>query len=241
MSAFRYEYVTPETVGNLNHLLRLGWQPVREITAGSAGSDRMLVVLSKESEFPVFDGEEIVPGVSLGFLSDVMLFEGFEPAELRQLIPQCEITTVDEDARLFERGDPSDAIFVVLSGEVQVTLPDLPDLRQAVVTLVRGGVFGESSYFSESPHTMAATAGSAGATLLSLTRPALESMLQAQLPVAAKLTHNAASILAARLQETDEWVRELLSDRQRDQINASWRRFRHHVRSSDTFGGFFGV
>ena len=56
-----------------------------------------------------------------------------------------------------------------------------------------------------------------------------------------KLPNVVVNSRAARLQETDEWVWDLLSQSQQAQISASWRRFRHRVTGNDSSGGFFGV
>ncbi len=170
-----------------------------------------------------------------------MLFEDFSDDELRIVINQCSVQSVAADAELFNQGDESEAIYVVLNGDVEVTLPELPVQGQSVVKLEAGGVFGESTFFSETPHTMSATAGPNGATLLALDHVAFDELFQAEVPSILKLSTNAARILAARLQETDEWVWSLLTQSQQAQISASWRRYRHRVSGSDQSGGFFGV
>ncbi len=243
MKLFRYEYVTQDTVSRLNRILRRGWCPVRETKSeeGNSESSTWLVLLEKECDVSPFAGDEIVAGVPVDFLQGVMLFEDFSDDELRIVINQCSVQSVAADAELFNQGDESEAIYVVLNGDVEVTLPELPVQGQSVVKLEAGGVFGESTFFSETPHTMSATAGPNGATLLALDHVAFDELFQAEVPSILKLSTNAARILAARLQETDEWVWSLLTQSQQAQISASWRRYRHRVSGSDQSGGFFGV
>ena len=76
--------------------------------------------------------------------------------------------------QLLAPGDASESICIVLTGDVDVMLPELPVKGQSVVNLKPGGVFGESAFFSENPHTMSASAGDTGATLLVLDRTAYD-------------------------------------------------------------------
>lgn len=73
-----------------------------------------------------------------------------------------------------------------------------------------------------------------------LTRERFDELLQARRMSAYKLALNAASLLGARLQGTDNWIRELLQEEQSARIAQSWHRFRRRVdRTSDFSGGFF--
>ena len=137
--------------------------------------------------------------------------------------------------QLFAPGDASESICIVLTGDVDVMLPELSVKGQSVVNLKPGGIFGESA------HTMSASAGDFGATLLVLDRTAYDEIYQEQPSALLKLANNAARILAARLQEPDEWVWDLVSQSQQAQISASWRRFRHRITGNDLSGGFLSV
>jgi CRP-like cAMP-binding protein len=243
MKYYRYEYVTQESLSRLNRILRRGWCPVREVDRknGDSVASPELVLLEKEGEHLSFVGGEILAGVPVDFLHDVMLFEDFTTDELRYVVNQCDVQSFAAGTQLFVPGDASESICIVLTGDVDVMLPELPVQGQSVVNLKPGGVFGESTFFSESPHTMSVSAGESGATLLVLDRIAYDEIFQEQPSAVLKLANNAARILAARLQETDEWVWDLLSQSQQAQISASWGRFRHRVTGNDSSGGFFGV
>ncbi len=239
MKMQRYESVAADSLMGLNRLLRQGWHPVREIS-GPAGT--VLTLLEKESDFPPFPGAVLMDGVPVEFLADVMLFENFSMDEIRQVVGKCELVTHRKSDVIFSQGDAADAVFVVVSGEIEIVLPGLPDAETSVAVLQPGGVFGESTFFSESPHTMSARCGSDSATLLALGRISCDELLQSGSAAALKLLHNSARILAGRLQETDQWVRTLLTESQMSQISASWRRFRHRVSGTDHVGGgFFGI
>ncbi|MEZ6059915.1 MAG: cyclic nucleotide-binding domain-containing protein [Planctomycetaceae bacterium] len=249
MKIYRYESVRFDAADGLNSLLRQGWLPIREthIPSGSESNSEsaaatLLILLEKEVDRLPFPGETLAGNVPITFLQDVMLFDGFELNDLQRVVGLCDVRTFDPETVLFQTGDEAHWLAVVLKGDVQVGLPELPVQQTTIAVLQPGGVFGESTFFSESPHTMSARTGANGATLLSLTRPSYDELAHIDANVAARLANNAARILAGRLQETDEWVWELLQQNQIAQVSASWRRFRHRVRGGDVAGGgFFGV
>ncbi len=243
MKIHRYEFVGPDSLVRLNDLLAHGWSPVREICGVAAdGSGNTLVLLEKESDVLQFPGDALIEGVPLEFLMDVMLFENFTLEEIRQVVRLCRITTLSRGAKIFSNGDPAESLYVVLVGDVEVLLPELPVEETTVVLLNPGGVFGESTFFSETPHTMSASCASDSVTLLSLNRVAFNEIFQTNSGVALRLVNNVARILAARLQETDQWVWNLLQQSQFARVSTSWRRFRHRVGGTESGGGgFFGI
>jgi CRP-like cAMP-binding protein len=243
MKIHRYEFVGPDSLVRLNDLLAHGWSPVREICGVAAdGSGNTLVLLEKEADVLQFPGDALIEGVPLEFLMDVMLFENFTTEEIRQVVSLCRITTLSRGAKIFSNGDPAESLYVVLVGDVEVLLPELPVEETTVVLLNPGGVFGESTFFSETPHTMSASCASDSVTLLSLNRVAFNEIFQTNSAVALRLVNNVARILAARLQETDQWVWNLLQQSQFARVSTSWRRFRHRVGGTESGGGgFFGI
>ena len=195
---------------------------MREICGVAAdGSGNTLVLLEKEADVLQFPGDALIEGVPLEFLMDVMLFENFTTEEIRQVVSLCRITTLSRGAKIFSNGDPAESLYVVLVGDVEVLLPELPVEETTVVLLNPGGVFGESTFFSETPHTMSASCASDSVTLLSLNRVAFNEIFQTNSAVALRLVNNVARILAARLQETDQWVWNLLQQSQfRESVRA---------------------
>lgn len=243
MKIHRYEHLGPDSLNKLNDLLRHGWSPVREICGPAAdGAGSTLVLLEKESAFIEFQGENLIEGVPVDFLLNVMLFENFTSQEIRQVVSLCRITNNSRGTQIFSKGDASESIYVVLAGDVEVVLPELPVEESSVVKLNPGGVFGESTFFSETTHTMSASCASDSVTLLALDRVAFDEIFETNHGVALRLVNNVARILAARLQETDQWVWNLLQQSQFARVSSSWRRFRHRVGGTEGVGGgFFGI
>lgn len=243
MKIYRYESLSQTSLNALNTLLSHGWTPVREVSgSGDDATTGSLVLLEKEVTSTPFQGDVLIEGVPLEFLAGVMLFENFTISEIREVVGLCRITTRQKGSAIFAKGDPAEAMFVVLAGDVEVLLPELPVEDATVVLLQPGGVFGESTFFSETSHSMSASCATECVTLLTLDRAAFEELFQSNSPIALKLVHNVARILAARLQETDQWVWNLLQQSQFARISSSWRRFRHRVGGTESVGGgFFGI
>ena len=65
-----------------------------------------------------------------------------------------------------------------------------------------------------------------------LTRDRFDELMQGGLAAAWLIALNAAAILANRLNETDDWVRELLEQEQNARIAESWKRFRESTRGT---------
>ena len=102
-------------------------------------------------------------------------------------------------------------------------------------------VFGESSFFSGGAHA-ADAAAVADVEVLAVPRAGFDELLQASRPVAWKIAMNAAGILGVRLQETDDWLAELLQEEEDARIAQSWQRFRENAgRGSFTPHRFFGT
>ena len=245
MSLQRYEIVKTDRLEAINRRLAEGWRSVRETRmSGEVKPDHdpgTLVLLERDDEFPRFPGEELVPGVSLSVVEGVPLFAGLLVEELRELLAACEIQSCGEEDVIFEAGEVADALYVILIGEVQV---DLPELRLGGTEIIKLGpmeTFGESTFFAPADHTATAYALTDVQTLR-LGRDRYLDLLQGQRQSAYKLAINAAQILGTRLQATDQWVYQLLTEGQSQQIAASWHRFRSRIGGETPFqGGLFRV
>ncbi len=85
-------------------------------------------------------------------LSSLPLFNGLEPAVLRQIAAAAEWLSLPGGSTLFRAGERPDALYVVLSGCLGVFMPDStpPQIRGRVVA---GGTVGEMGLISGRPRT----------------------------------------------------------------------------------------
>ncbi len=244
MKRFRYETVTAGSVDQINWLLTRGWRPVREslvMPGDEGGAATVLVLLERDDALPTWQGEMLTDGIPLSFLEDAPLLADLSEQELREFVAAAEPLAFAEEDVLFEQGHQEQSLFVLLSGEVDIHLVGLPIEDPVVLKAKARDVFGESTFFAPAAHTARGVAVSSGQALR-LRRSQYDVLRQAERLVAFKLAENAARILGTRLQETDEWVREILEEDQNAQIAHSWQRFRRRMSGpSDSSYGFVHI
>ncbi|MFG0335051.1 MAG: Crp/Fnr family transcriptional regulator [Maioricimonas sp. JB049] len=241
MKRYRYVLAPEGDLSDVNRLLAMGWQPVRETFGDrdASGPWTAMILLERDDPFPVVTGETLSGDVPLSYFDDVKLLDGLVGEELRELLSACELCTYADGEVIFEAGDIGRTLHVIVQGKVALRFADLPVEETEVVELNPKDAFGESTFFSPAAHSLTAEAVGAAGTM-KLTRERYDELLQARRTSAYKLGLNAAALLGARLQETDRWVRDLLQEEQSTRIAQSWHRFRRRVeRTSDYSGGFF--
>ncbi len=117
-----------------------------------------------------------------------------------------------------------------LIGAVAIELDVPGDEDSLVATVEPQGVYGEASFFHPAPHS-ATVRCREPTTLLRPARKEFERLLARDSLPAYRIGAKAAQILAARLQATDHWLAQLLTEEQGAAI-ASWRRFREGLGGS---------
>jgi len=109
-------------------------------------------------------------------LTATTLFSELDPAELVELAAKCERIRLETGDILLSEGEPGDCLYVVLSGRLRVTQsqPDGTDL--VLGDVLAGEHLGEGALLERAPR-MATVRAVTGATLVSLSRDALEGFL----------------------------------------------------------------
>lgn len=156
-------------------------------------------------------------------LARCLLFAGLDRDGLADLAAEMRSRRFRRGEVLFHQGDPGDALFVVTSGAVKISLPSEEGDEAIIATIRAGEFFGELALLDEAPRSATATALEPTETLvlprsrfreLIATEPALRDALLATLAaelrrltthvqelhflditgrLAARLTHLAAS------------------------------------------------
>jgi CRP/FNR family transcriptional regulator, cyclic AMP receptor protein len=169
--------------------------------------------------------------VSAARLHSVELFDGLTGNEILDLLAASEDLSFNPGDAVFQTGDSSRALYLLLEGTVEIDL-DVPKLGERVLAqLESGSVFGEMSFFHAAPH--AATARCLTAARIMRLRREQFDVLAAENPhLALRVTTNAAEILAARLHHTDEWIAETFTRQREHDIRDNWRKLRENLMSS---------
>lgn len=244
MTIYRYEVLSADTLGNVNRLLTRGWKPSREVpllAAETKGTAAALVVLERDDTSSVALAPKLGQDVSLELLETVPLLDGLTHEELAELVSTATVKTLSTGEVIFEEGDTDACLCVILQGEVELRLTAAGSAGEEIMQIGPRDVFGESSFFSGGPHAAQAFAAT-GVRLLVISRDGYDELLQAARPAAWRLAVNAAGILGVRLQDTDEWLSEVLQHEEDARIAQSWQRFRESTgRGGFKSGRFFGT
>ncbi len=91
-------------------------------------------------------------------LSDLMLFEFLEEADLQQLSSVIETVELKEGEVLFESGDPGDSLFVVHKGEMEIYTTDTAGQKIVLANPGRDDIFGELALLDAGPRSATAKA-----------------------------------------------------------------------------------
>jgi len=159
-------------------------------------------------------------------LRNVPLLAQLQEPELRQL---AEIATSEHypaGETILRQGKISQNLWVVLTGICEVC-KQVPGRNEVVLAeLQQYQSFGEMSFFDEAPHS-ASVRAKTSVTLLRITRPAFEALLENPGPAANKLALNVVRTLADRLRRMDDWVLDLVTNNppNKAEKDREWGRF----------------
>jgi CRP-like cAMP-binding protein len=93
----------------------------------------------------------------LELIRRVPISSALDPAMLKLLCFSSDRLTYESGQVIFSQGDPPDSAYIVLDGEVAITVPT-PKGPLRVNTLARNDVIGEIGIFRDAPRTATASA-----------------------------------------------------------------------------------
>jgi CRP/FNR family transcriptional regulator, cyclic AMP receptor protein len=99
-------------------------------------------------------------------LATIPFFAGLEPAALERVAAGMRARRFRRGEVIFHIGDPGDALFVIVDGEVKISLPSETGEEAILATLRSGDVFGELALLDGAPRSASATAISATETVV---------------------------------------------------------------------------
>lgn len=91
-------------------------------------------------------------------LAGIPFFAGLDPVALDRLAGSMRSRRFRRGEVIFHLGDPGDALFVIVSGEVKITLPSDSGDEAILATLRPGDAFGEIALLDGAPRSASATA-----------------------------------------------------------------------------------
>ena len=142
--------------------------------------------------------------MSVEFFSRSPLLAGIAPDDLKALVRYAEERLFNNGQLLFQRGDPGDGVFAIVTGHVKVFLEGSDGGEVIVATRTTGDVLGELSLLDN--HKRSASAAAMGdVRTLRISKDRFQDWL---------MSHPAAAIallreLAARVRDTTDQVAEI--------------------------------
>jgi CRP/FNR family transcriptional regulator, cyclic AMP receptor protein len=98
------------------------------------------------------------PAAASAALARVPLFRALPEADLLAIARSARIRRFRRGEVIFHQGDPGDAVFVVASGRVKISLPSDAGDEAILATLRPGDFFGELALLDGAPRSASATA-----------------------------------------------------------------------------------
>ena len=127
-------------------------------------------------------------------LACTALFGRLAPAELADIARMMRVARYQAGAAIFSRSDPGRSLYLVVEGQIRLSILSQQGREISFVQATRGAIFGEIAALDGGARTSDATAITK-ATLMSLDRAALATILNAYPAVA----HGAIGVLCERL------------------------------------------
>ena len=127
-------------------------------------------------------------------LSKIPLFYGMNDEELQTILSICKPDAFKDDEIIFNENDPSHSMYIILSGEVDIT-----SLKAGLIfTLQSGDIFGEIGLITQQTRSASAIAQSS-CKLLHIEHTEFNFLLGTQPRISAILMKNISSSLANHL------------------------------------------
>ncbi len=141
-------------------------------------------------------------------LSSITIFQGLSPESLRQVARAARIRKIANGSFLFHQEDPASALYVLTRGRVRLTQVTADGQQVILRYILPFEAFGVVAVLSVAGYPVAAEAVE-DSTALAWEKAAFERLME-ETP---RLAINAMGILAGRVQEFQDRLRELATER----------------------------
>jgi signal-transduction protein with cAMP-binding, CBS, and nucleotidyltransferase domain len=140
-------------------------------------------------------------------LNKSRLFADLSAADIAIIVGACEERLLMAGEELFTEGAAGDSIWIIHSGRVEVYKNIRGDVDRTLASLGPGEIIGEMSFIDQSRRSAGARTSEASEFLL-LSAEAFRTIQADHPAIAAAFYRNIASILAARVRNTNDLYRE---------------------------------
>jgi CRP-like cAMP-binding protein len=171
-----------------------GWQKAAEI------SELKMFFHDQQNRLPAgYDTElrDRAPGLKPGSLRRIKIFAGLSDEQLERFVKYIEVKNVKQFSEIVRQGEPGDAFFMILQGEVRVRMM-IQGKESVLAVLSVGDFFGEVSLFDHGARSADVVANE-DSVLLRMAASTLEKMVQEVPQVAAPFLFAMGKTLTARI------------------------------------------
>jgi len=167
-------------------------------------------------------------------LNSSPLLDGLPPHSVEIVREACPVWTFESGEAIFRKGDPGEALYIVLSGEVRIFRESLEGRPKVLAYVHPGDVFGEMSLVEERPRSASAVAETATEVLV-LFRDTYFNLLR-RFPL---LGHNLARIIAGRLREMNDELLFLTFEEAKSKVAFALLKLYRHQHGRSHNGGWY--
>lgn len=160
--------------------------------------------------------------------------------ELAELMTHCESQLFAAGDTIVSEGAEERALYFLLEGSARVVLHVTRVGEEVLADLPAGSVFGEVSFFHAATHS-ATIQCVEPALVLKLTRAKYDELKSQGKTAALRLGASIAELLAERVQRTNVWMAQHLTEQGDQLVLQMWSAYRDRVHTSNYSPGGFHV
>ncbi len=147
---------------------------------------------------------------TIALLKAVAIFRDLDESELAQVSEICREETFVSGEFIFREGESGNRLYLICDGQVRISR-DVPGSgEEALAVLKPGALFGEMAVFDRSERSTHAISNG-GTTVLTITRPDFEMLLDFNRELAYKVLWSVTRVLSGRLRNTNDSLRSFLA------------------------------
>jgi hypothetical protein len=161
------------------------------------GHDNITAVVVRISEGGGTGARTSEISLKLEVLKGMQMFRYLSYKELVQVAAVAEMLECKKDHKLFEAGEPGEAMYIVTAGSVKLVMGD-----KTVAELGRGQHFGEMALVERSTRSLSAIATADGTRLVVIHRKDFYDMIKREPGSAVKMLWAFVQVLGQRLRKT---------------------------------------
>ena len=143
-------------------------------------------------------------------LKNVAIFKDLDDNEIAEIAEVCREEKYVSGEYIFREGENGNRLYLIVEGDVRISR-DVPGSgEEALAVLKPGALFGEMAVFDRSERSTHAISNG-GTTVLTITRPDFEMLLDFNREMAYKVLWSVTRVLSARLRNTNDSLRSFLA------------------------------